>query len=68
MILIYLKGLGVIIGAIVWIVIFNYGWWKLTKEKLWEGEILVVILMPWIILTGILVIFSLPLIIGEIMF
>lgn len=62
----YLKGLVVLIGLCSWIVFFNWGWWKLTKEKLWEEDHpLAAIIMPFLMPMAASLILLLPLILWR---
>lgn len=63
---IYMKGLGAIVGFLGYIIFFNWAWAKITKEKLWEDEnILGMIFMPFILPLVLLVVLSIPYLIGK---
>lgn len=61
----YLKGLGVIVGTIGWIVLFNWMWWKTTTQKLWEQGPETGLLLPIIVPVVIAIILLLPYFIGH---
>ena len=59
----YLKGLGIILLFVSWVVIFNYAWWKSYGEKLWEeANPFAAIIIAFILPVGLLLLLIFPLI------
>lgn len=65
----YLKGVGLLITIISWIVFFNWGCWKLTGEKMWETEnLLAPIILPVVAPVVVVGLLALPLILWKSLF
>jgi hypothetical protein len=59
----YLLGLSLILAYTLWAFLFNYLWWRISKEKLWEHHnLLAPLLLPMIILTGLIALLLIPLV------
>lgn len=60
----YLLGILKILLAISWIISFNWAWWKVTGEKLWEENPFAAMFMPFLTPLAVIIILLFPLILG----